>query len=110
MFELLQHRQITVTVVRGDVDTFGTWTETEPDRDVPGCWLAPSLGSGQAASRETGGLQNTVITGAVLYAPAGADILHTDRIRAHGLMYEVEGEVGDWQERGLQVSLRRSTG
>lgn len=77
---------------------------------IRGCLLAPSLGSGQAASREGAALEHTVVTGASLLAPAGADILAADRIEAGGVLWEVEGDVGDWGSAGTQVSLRRASG
>lgn len=95
---------LTVTVVRpGGRDNFG---EDHPAtrHTIDGCLLAPR-GSGEDRT-----FSNTVITGAELFTPPGADLAATDRVIARGVTYEVEGDVGDWGPAGKQAALTRRTG
>ena len=55
-------------------------------RRVGGCAVQPSTtSSGRGEAREA------VSCDAVLYAPPGSDIAAHDRVRWHGITYEVEG-------------------
>lgn len=77
-------------------DPAGSATET----DVTGCMVEPAGSQGgQASSREansSGG--DTVITTAQLFAPAGTDILATDRVRWRGDVYAVDGKPDKWHD------------
>lgn len=96
---------LTVTVIRsGGRDNFGN-PEPVTRHQIPGCLVAPR-GSEEGANT----FANTVITGAELFTPAGADVLATDRIIARGVTYDVDGEVGDWGVGGKQAALTRRTG
>lgn len=96
---------LTVTVIRpGGRDNFGN-VEPVTSHQVAGCLLAPR-GSDEGANT----FANTVITGAELFTPPGADLLPSDRVVARGVTYDVEGEVGDWGAGGKQAALTRRTG
>lgn len=95
---------LTVTVIRpGGRDNFG---ESLPvtRHDIDGCLVAPR------GSEEASTFANTVITGAELFTPPGADLLPADRVVARGVVYDVVGEVGDWGAGGCQAALTRRTG
>lgn len=85
------------------------WQNTT-DHDEPGCAVSPSSSSEENAGRAA------VIVGLALHAPAGADILSTDRVVVRGDTYEVDGEVGDWRSpfsgvaKGIEVALKRVSG
>jgi hypothetical protein len=94
----------TVTVLRpGGRDDFGD-PLPGTEHAIAGCLFAPR------GSSESSDFANTVITGAQLFAPAGADIRATDQVRIRGVVYDVEGDVGDWGAAGVQVALQRGTG
>lgn len=105
----------TIVVVRlapGGVDQYGDpVASTESRTTVEGCALAPRMSD----ELNTRGRQG-VIVGLTLYAPPGADILHTDHIEARDQTWEVDGEVGDWrnpytgEQPGLEVALKRVAG
>lgn len=82
------------TVVRErplGTDIHGDPVEGEGDLEtVEGCLVYPR-GSAEQSGRET-----TVVTGKVLLAPGGADILSTDVIRYQGKEFTVEGDPGEW--------------
>jgi hypothetical protein len=106
----------TVTILRagattdyyGNVSTdWGAATETE----VTGCALAP-----RKAEEERDQGRQGVIIGLTLYAPPGTDLLPTDRVRARGEVFEVDGFPGIWDNPltgtsfGIEVALRRVEG
>jgi len=58
---------------------------------------------------------DTVIVGYTLVAPPGTDLVATDRVRARGVMWEIDGEPGDYRSlsgvrRQLIAALRRVRG
>lgn len=84
---------------------------SDPERtDVEGCAVAPSSSSEDNANRQG------VVAGLTVYAPADADIRHTDRVEVRGLVYEVDGTPNDWRSPfsgrrpGLEVALKRVEG
>ena len=101
----------TITVVRppkpgpnGD-PLPGTGTST----DIDGCSVQP-----RTSTEATDG-RDTIITGKIAYVPAGADIAATDKIKFKGVTYEVDGDLGDWDDLAaepdhIEVLLRRVTG
>lgn len=103
----------TATVIRaGGRDRFGDPLPAS-EHTVDGCTFFPRRAGEQ--TREDNHGASTVIVGAVLFAPVDADIVATDRIRLDGVVYDVEGEPGKWDDaRGdlsvLEVALRRVTG
>ncbi len=95
----------TVTVIRmparnafGDPATVGD----PPEFDLAGCLFAPGpsteLGVG-AAGTDTDG---------TVYAPAGADVLATDRVRVRGQVFTVVGDPQDWGSAGVVIVLRKA--
>lgn len=105
----------TVTVLRAGTTTdryrnvVADWSN--PARtEVPGCAVAPGTSSEENAGR------TAVIAGLTVYLPAGADVRPADRIEIRGVVYDIDGEPGDWRNpftdtrAGLEVALRRVTG
>ena len=69
---------------------------TSPDQEViPGCSVQPDPAAEYTDTREE------VLTRWRFWGPATADILHTDRILAAGVMYIVDGSVQTWSQLGL---------
>lgn len=80
---------------------------------VDGCNWQPRT------SGEDTDLRSTVVTGYVVWAPPGTVVKSTSRIRRppgpDGLLYEVDGEPGQWSDMGGQphhvvINLRRVRG
>lgn len=78
--------------------------------DIPGCVVWPR------GSSETNDASNTVIVGLELLAPAGTDLVPTDKVRVRGDVYDIDGDVGEWTSpftgtsAGLQVALKKVEG
>lgn len=57
-----------------------------------------------------------VIVGLSLFAPYGTDLVHTDQIEVDGVLYEVDGDPGQWHnpftgtDAGCEVALKRAAG
>ena len=111
---------VTITVERGvpgGHDAYGDPIVTEMTTHViEECAVAPRAASESDARGRAG-----TIVGLTLYAPAGSDILRTDRIIIPDGVpntgrYEVEGEPAEWTSptsglaKGMQVALRRAAG
>jgi hypothetical protein len=69
----------------------GTVVETA----IVGCVVAPRQESA-AVGGEQQQARDTVIVGWTVYAPPGADVITTDRVRIRGEVCEVTGQPGDW--------------
>lgn len=83
-----------VTVVRAGVAvdhgaTVLDWAAATT-HTVAGCSFQPTSGSEDRINRDA------VTTVATVYAPAGADVTDTDRIRFGGLTYDIDGPVRRW--------------
>lgn len=74
------------------------------ERAVPGCQFAPG------PSTEGGVGANTVDADATVYAPPNVDVLATDRVRARGEVWVVDGKPQFWGSFGTVIRLRRVTG
>jgi hypothetical protein len=96
----------TVTVIRPVGRTqLGDETGTLPEFDIDGCLFAPG------PSREAGLSSEQVRTDGTIYAPAGADVRATDRVRIRGQVYSVVGQPQDWGGRfGLVIPVRSIVG
>lgn len=87
-------------------DVPGPDTET----DYGGCAIWPRVSSEDVQARDQ------IIDGLYVLFPPGADVLATDRVRARGQVYLVDGEPGLYRSPltgtalGPQVSLTRITG
>lgn len=96
---------ITATVIRpAGRDRDGDPTGSPTEHDVDGCMLAPGN------TTEVTTQADTVVADATLYAPAGADIMATDRLRADGTTYDIVGRPQRWLGDGVVVLLRVVTG
>lgn len=72
------------------------------------------------APRESQGLdrdgRSGVIVGLTLFAPYATDLVYTDRVDVDGVVYEIDGEPGNWKqpwtrwEAGMTVALTRGEG
>lgn len=96
---------ITVTVQRATFNRFNDATYAD-HHDIRGCMEYPT-GSTEA---------NMAVTDSrTLIAPPDSDIVPTDRVRMHGLLYQVEALPMDWEDPftgwrpGMQVRLERVT-
>ena len=95
-------------------DKYGdTVAGADVEKQIRGVAVAPRY------SREYADNRSAVIVGLTLYFPAGtkaADVLASDRFRVRGLVYEVEGEPGEWVNpytnvsRGIEAAVKRTTG
>jgi hypothetical protein len=105
----------TITIVRpGPVtgtDAYGNDVHGDDvETDVPGCAVAPRTSTENVDARDQ------VIEGLVVYPPAGTDVRATDRVRRGGVLYEIDGDPGEWRSpftglnSPMQLSLRRVTG
>ncbi|MBF9135322.1 hypothetical protein I0C86_41465 [Plantactinospora sp. S1510] len=71
---------------------------------IAGCLFAP----GPSAEMLNGATQ--VDTDGTVYAPVGADIEPTDKLRIRGDVYEVVGRPRRWDSVGLEIVVRLVTG
>lgn len=85
---------------------------TNPDRlDISGCLIAP-----RAEGEDTANGRQGVIVGLTVYAPAGADVVATDRVEVAGVVHTVEGQPADWSggfgswQPGVELRLKAVTG
>lgn len=81
-----------------------------PSVSVNGCAVAPR---GSAEGPQVGRQQ--VITGVSVYLPGQPQVGPYDRLTIRGVVYEVEGEPGDWRSpysgrRGTEVAASRVEG
>lgn len=94
----------TVTVIRPPAaDAFGDPVAgATTELALLGCLFAPGpsqeLGVG-AAGTDTDG---------TVYAPPGADVRSTDRMRVRGQVFTVVGDPQDWGAEGVVIVLRKA--
>lgn len=78
---------------------------------IPGCAVAP-----REAEEDHDNGRQTVIIGFNVYAPAGADVLPTDRLLVRGDPCEVDSYPAVWvnpftdNEKGVEIRTKRVTG
>lgn len=101
-----------VVRVRGvGKDEYGDPEGTGSDTTLDGCIVAPRT-SVDVVERGRQG----VVVGLTLYAPFGTDLVHTDRVKVDGVLYDLDGEPGPWKspfngwEAGVEVALKRAAG
>ncbi|ABS03203.1 hypothetical protein [Kineococcus radiotolerans] len=106
---MIGQHALTVRVLR-PITRDNDGDETPGDEhDEPGCIFAPATLGG--ADTEPGDFANTVISGGMLFCPGRTlDVNPSDRVVVRGLVYDVQGELGDWGPAGSQVALRRTVG
>ena len=105
----------TVTRLRAAVVVDPYSTEAGEDWSNPsslaisGCAFDPG-GTGEAIDLA----RRVITTQPTLYAPAGSDIVASDRLVVRGVTYGVDGDPSDWRnpftgwQPGLAVALKRS--
>lgn len=60
--------------------------------------------------------RNSVVSGFTLYMTTGVDLTPVDRVRVRGVVYDIDGDVGDWRSPysgsrpGLVVQTKRVAG
>lgn len=84
----------TVTVIRkAKVDRLSSPSTTPaPEHDIVGCAVLPRT----SFEQEKGWV---IVEGRQVIAPYGADVLATDQVRVDGLVWEVDGEPGDYEDK-----------
>lgn len=101
----------TVTRLRGGRTQFGGDPTTDVEADITGCLFDPGGPRGETQDRG-----DTVVAQPALYAPLGADITATDRLRVRGVVYAVDGQPAEWLSpfpggpEGLHVALKHTAG
>lgn len=106
----------TVTRLRATTAT-NRYNDAEADWDDPAeldiddCAVAP-----RDAEEDRANGRQAVIHGFNVYAPAGTEVLPSDRLRIRGDDHEVDGEPGVWVnpwssvEEGVEIRTRLVTG
>lgn len=91
----------TVTVLRDSLagpDAYGDQLPHTTQRiPVPNCAVAPGSSAGGAGVEPVELGRATVISDFVVYAPAGVEVRHTDRVEIRGQVCEVVGRPFQWQ-------------
>lgn len=78
---------------------------------IEGAFVAP-----RESSDIDGGGRTGVLIGLTLFAPYGSDLRDTDDIEVDGVLFTIEGDVGQWRnpftswEAGASVALKRVEG
>lgn len=91
----IQFATDTITVLRAVAavdrygDTISGW-DTPTETDLVGCRVQPAAGPEDTVDRDQ------ITRRWLLFAPPGADILATDRIRWNGDDYDIDGELRRW--------------
>lgn len=108
---MIGHEARTITVLRGSPggeDELGDPIDGDTtEHEIEGCMIAPTRSEESSELGRAG-----LIIGWTVYAPPGADVRHTDRVRIGDDVLEVEGEVGRWDgaHGGTVIYLRRARG
>lgn len=66
-----------------------------PEHDIDGCAVLP-----RSSYEEGKGW--TIVQGRQIIAPYGADVLATDQVRVDGVVWSVDGEPGDYEDRNAR--------
>lgn len=84
----------TVTVIRAPkVDRLkGDAAGPPAEHDIKGCVVTP-----RASNEEGKGW--VIVEGRMIVAPYGSDVRATDKVRVDGLVWEVDGEPGDYEDK-----------
>jgi hypothetical protein len=84
----------TVTVLRAPkVDRLSDTASTVPaEHDVEGCVVTPR-------SSYEAGKGWVIVSGRMIVAPFGSDVLATDLVRVDGRVWEVDGEPGEYETK-----------
>ena len=104
----------TVVIIRS-----GPPTQDDYGNDVPGALVETAVAGCAVWPRTTSEdvqARQQVLEGVSIVLPFGTDVLPTDRVRVRGVLYDVDGDPGEWQsaltgtKAGVQVDLTRVTG
>lgn len=105
----------TITRLRAPLveDEYGNqvpdWPAAEPGVPITGCRVQPERGGEYTIDREA------IVTRWRLFAPDGADLLDTDRVRHGGVDYDIDGSIERWPSptgalAHLEARLRKVEG
>lgn len=104
----------TITILRSGAPTQDDYGNDVPgaEEEIPvaGCAVWPR------SSSEDDRARMQVTEGLNIVAPYGTDVRPHDRARVRGLLYEVDGDPGEWRspltgaKGGVQIELSRVTG
>ena len=107
----------TVTRLRGEqtgVDRYNDPVFDTVETDIPGALFAPERDSGESVEV---GRERVPFKPTLYWLKSHPDIVHTDRIRVDGVVYEVDGIPSAWRDDlsgtdlgGLVVTLKRVEG
>ncbi|MFC6885293.1 MULTISPECIES: hypothetical protein [Actinomadura] len=105
----------TLTVIRQPVDYRGDPAGPPTETPVGGCYVQPRGGGSAPPSTEDDDHRLTVTSGFLVFAPPGADIRASDRVRWRGQEYQVQGDPASWEPPGgpphhREVILQRVKG
>lgn len=82
-----------------------------PELPIPGCGIEP-----RPSSEPTQDARNSVVSGYTVYADFDADVTPADRLRIRGVVYEIEGDIGEWanpftgRQAGAVIQTKRVSG
>lgn len=93
-------------------DQYGDPIAGTPNRlTLEGAFVAPRSTSDIDARGRQG-----VINGLTLFGEFGTDLVHTDQVEVDGVLYDIDGDAGQWKspftgwEAGCEVALVRAVG
>jgi len=109
---------VSIVVIRhAGRDAYGDPTVATPTRHtIADCVVAPGLTNLRADSVDVLDRgREGIIAGVTVYAPADADVRHTDRVEVAGVTYDVEGDPSVFVNpytgsAGAEIALRRTAG
>lgn len=94
-------------------DDYGDSTTTTTETPWPGCMVAPRYATEASDNRSPGVVIGKSALGPL---PAGVTLDSDDQIKVDGVLYDIDGEAGDWKSPftdwrpGVEVALKRTTG
>lgn len=101
-----------VRTAPGGTDQYGDpMPSTETRTTLEDSFVAPRVSSEVTDAGRAG-----VIVGLTLFMPPGTDLVHSDQVDVDGVLYEVDGDAGDWTHpmtgwaAGVVAALRRVDG
>lgn len=101
-----------VRVRKGGYDENGDPVTGAPNRKtLSGAAVAPRTSSDVTDRGRSG-----VVVGLTLYGRYGEDLVHTDQVEVDGVLYDVDGEPGQWHnpltgtDAGSETALVRAAG
>lgn len=83
-----------VVIRKPKVDRLAVDSGTPAEHNILGCVVLPRV-----ASSPEDGKGWTIIEGRMIIAPFGADVLADDKVRLDGVVWDVDGEPGDYETK-----------